>query len=155
MTRKPREPLWATSLAQQPVPEAEWPLPEPEDIEEVPPRSDVRRPAHTRVLAVGALVAVAVGALTAVLAGGSSLKLVEVPSYWGDVPMTCETMRVEQVGRAFEWFLCRAVAGCRLPPGVYRSPDARWTSDLTGRPAYVNEIEISPYGEVTGWAAYR
>jgi hypothetical protein len=68
--------------------------------------------------------------------------------------MTCETVRLEQGERALEWFRCRALDGGTLPPGLYRSPQSQWTSDITRRDAVANEMEISPEGVLTGWAAY-
>jgi hypothetical protein len=148
-----REPLWASSLADQPRREEE-PLRvrapvEPQERPEPPPVT------HGRPLIVlGALAAVTMVSLAIALAGDPWMTVEELPSAWGDVPMTCETMRLEQDERALEWFRCFAVGGGALPPGVYRSPVSQWTSDVTRRDAVVNEIEITPDGELTGWAAY-
>lgn len=145
-----RSPLWATSLA----PERE---PEPgrdDGAPDGPPPVAAQPPFNPRVAAVRLLVLAAIVGLAAALAGRGSVTLAEVPSSWGPVPMTCDTARFEEEDRAVELFSCRATAGGTLPPGVYRSPASRWTSDLTRRDALVNEMVIAPDGDLTGVAVY-
>jgi hypothetical protein len=143
------EPLWASSLADQPRRE-----------EDFAPVAPVKRAAPTRrrpgqgAAAVVAIVAVVAVLLMAPLAERSALLIEDVPSYWGDVQMTCHTARFADDDRALELFNCRAIDGGTLPPGVYGSPDDTWTSDITRRDARVNRIRISPDGALTGWAAY-
>ena len=150
-----REPLWASSLADQPRREAEPArVRAPADSQERPAPSITREREGRPLVALGALAAVTIVALAIALAGDKWMTVEDLPSAWGDVPMTCETMRLEQGDRALEWFRCYAVGGGALPPGVYRSPVSQWTSDVTRRDAVVNEIEIAPDGELTGWAAY-
>jgi hypothetical protein len=149
-----REPLWASSLADQPRPTSEAVHPEPDETQEVPLRSDAEQLVGRRAVAVGGLAATILVVLAIVAADRGSLMFEDVPSSWGDVEMTCRTARFEQDDRALEVFRCHAVRGGTLPPGVYRAPDAQWTSDLTRRDARANAIEISPDGELTGWAVY-
>jgi hypothetical protein len=150
-----REPLWASSLADQPRPDYDdvtvRVLEEPDET--ASPPGD-RQGAPRWKLMVGALPAIAIVALAIALEDGGALTIAEVPSYWGDAPMTCDTVRFEQGERAVEWFSCRALAGRRLPPGLYRSPDSQWTSDITRLDARQNVIRISPEGKVVGWATY-
>ena len=149
------ESLWAGSPAQQrhrlDDVVARW---ERDETPAPPPRrSHARQPVAPRT-ALGALAAIVVVALAIALPARDSLAVEDVASYWEDVPMTCHTARFEQGERALELFRCHAVGGGALPPGVYRSPDARWTSDITRRDAQANQMEISPGGELAGWAAY-
>lgn len=150
-----QEPLWASSLARQSERlddvVVRW---EREEPEVSAPGADGQQPVRWRVVAVGVLAVVVAVALAAALPGGGSVTVEDVPSYWGDVTMTCRTTRLEQDDRAVELFRCHAVAGGTLRSGDYRSPEARWSSDITGREARANEIQISPDGELTGWAAY-
>lgn len=150
----PYEPLWARSLAHQPQPEHDVVDPAPDEAEEVLPQPAARQPVGRRVIAIGVVAAIATVWLATALPGNGWATFDDVPSYWEEVPMTCDTMRIERDEGAVEWFRCHAVGGGALPPGDYRSPDARWTSDITGRDARANEIEITADGEVTGWATY-
>ena len=122
--------------------------PEPE-----PPPPPVR-PSGLRTVALLAAVVVVAAMVLGAVVGRTTAQITELASAWGTVPMRCKTIRVEQGDRAFELFECRATGGLRLPPGVYRTPDAQWTSDLTRIDARVNEIVITQRGELTGWAAY-
>jgi len=150
------ESLWARSRGHEPPGLDDvivrW---EREEPEASAPGAD-GQPVRRRALAVaaGVIAAIAVVALTAALPGRGFPSVVDVPSYWGDVTMSCRTARFEQGERALELFRCHAVDGGRLPPGVYRTPDARWTSDITRREARASGIEISRDGRLTGWAAY-
>jgi hypothetical protein len=129
----------------------------PEEPEESSPRTDEPRsirPLRPRVLAIGVLMGIVIVAVAAAVAGRGSPTVEEVPSFWEDVPMTCKTTRLEQGDRAVELFRCHALRGGPLPPGVYRSPDSRWTSDLNRRDARANAMEITADGELKGWAAY-
>lgn len=154
-----RKPLWASGLADQPRADFDDVVvrvveDEPEeDARPQPPRPE-RPPGRGRVPAWVAIPAVVVFGLAIAFEGRGSMRIDEVPSFWGDVPMTCDTVRLARGDRAVERFTCRAVGDGRLPPGLYRSPDARWSSDFTGRPARSSRIRISRDGEVTGWATY-
>lgn len=154
-----RKPLWADSLADQPRADYDDVVirvleDEPEeDVRPAPARRE-RAPERRRVPR-WAVVAAAVMLLLAVaFEGRGSITIEDAPSYWGDVPMRCDTVRLAAGDEAVEQFTCRAVGGRSLPPGLYRSPDARWNSDLTGQRARQSRIRISPDGEVTGWATY-
>ena len=154
-----REPLWADSLARQPERDFDdvsvrWEHDEPAAVPK-PPRTDEgdRRRVAFGPFLVGLVVLAALAwMVTASPRGGLTVK--DVPSAWGDVPMTCRTARLEQDGGAVEVFHCRAVGGGSLPPGTYRSPDSQWTSDITRVDARADVIEITPDGRVDGWAAY-
>jgi hypothetical protein len=161
----PPEPLWASSLKDQPrhddvtvhvvreEPEAATPrLRRPAEPERKAPSGDA--PFALRGIVLGTLAAVVVIALVTLLADRGSLTVKDVPSSWGDVSMTCKTTRLEQDGHAFELFNCHADRGGTLPPGVYRSPESQWTSDLTRRDARANAIRITPDGQLYGWAVY-
>jgi hypothetical protein len=117
------------------------------------PRANAQQPVRRRAVALGVLAAIVMVALAAALPGRGFQRVV-VPSYWDDVTTSCDTARFEHGKGALELFRCHAVDGGRLPPGVYRSPNAQWRSDITRREARANEIEISPDGELTGWAMY-
>jgi len=84
----------------------------------------------------------------------SRVTFAELPSYWGSVEMTCATARVEEDGRALEYFLCKAQGAGQLPPGDYRPPETNWRSDFDRRRATDHAIRISPNGVVLGWARY-
>jgi hypothetical protein len=84
----------------------------------------------------------------------SRVTFAELPSYWGSVEMTCATVRVEEDGRALEFFLCKAQGAGQLPPGDYRPPESNWRSDFDRRRATDHAIRISPNGVVLGWARY-
>jgi hypothetical protein len=150
-----RKPLWASSLADEPRPDYDViarVLEEPED--DPPPPPDDRPPARWPMPILGAAAAMGFLALLLVLGGRGSLTIADVPSSWGEIPMTCHTTRLEQDDRAFEWFRCRSTGGLSLPPGLYRSPESQWSSDITRHPATESRIQISPDGEAEGWAAY-
>jgi hypothetical protein len=153
--RDRREPLWASSLADQPRLDHDdvvaRVLDEPEEIPPTP--GDQPRPRRP-TLFLGAVAAIGILALLAVLEGGGRLTIDDLPSSWGDIPMTCHTGRLEQGERAVEWFNCRAVGGRTPAPGVYRSPASQWTSDVTRRDARESWIRISDDGVVVGWAKY-
>jgi hypothetical protein len=154
-----REPLWASSLADQPRPNHDdgvvRVLDDPKEIP--PPPGDLQRVRRRRLI-LGVVAAIGLVALLISVRSTSEgrrwLTIQDVPSYWGDIPMMCHTVRLEQDERAVEWFWCRAVGGRRLPPGLYRSPDSQWTSDITRRPARQSRVRISRDGEVVGWATY-
>jgi len=99
---------------------------------------------------------VALGVLFGVIVSGQSSRVTisDLESYWGNVEMTCATVRVEEDGRALEVFRCRAQGAGRLPPGAYRPPESNWNSDFDRRPAADHAIRISSTGEVLGWALY-
>ena len=140
--REPYKPLWAASLRREasPKPEAA-PKPKPPSF-----RAGL-------ALAIVALVAFAVlGATSSDDSGG--VTFANRPSYWGSVEMTCATVRVENDGRAIEYFLCRAQGAGQLPPGDYRPPETNWRSDFDRRRATDHAIRISPNGVVLGWARY-
>jgi hypothetical protein len=144
------EPLWASSLADQPRRHEDVVRPQLTAV----PRETQPRVGQRAIALVGLAAVITVVALAASLTGRSGLAIEDVPSFWGDVQMTCHTARFTQDQRALELFRCHAVDGGTLPPGVYTSPEATWTSDITRRDARVNRIRISPDGELTGWAAY-
>jgi hypothetical protein len=151
-----REPLWASSLADQPQREPDvfvrWERDEPEPP---PPRAEVaRRPAGVWAWLAAAAALLLAAAVVSALTRGGSVAVVTVPSYWDDIPMTCRTARVAHGPRGIELFECRAPSG-ELPPGVYRSPDSQWSSDLTRQRALVDGIVISDDGVARGWAVYR
>ena len=125
---------------------------EPEDVP-APPRRE-RQPRRRLPLVLGLVAALAVGAVAIAQDGTGALMFEEVPSGWEDVPMTCDTMRIEQGERAIERFRCRALGGRGLPSGVFGPPESNWNSDITRRPARDARIEISKDGDVVGWAAY-
>lgn len=148
----PYEPLWADSLAHQRRPDVIARVVEEPDDDPPPPRD--RRPAARRPLVFAALpLGFVLIALLALRTSGS-LTLQEVPSYWNDIPMTCDTLRLERDARAWEWFECRALGGGSLPQGTYDGPEARWTSDITRGRARTSRIRISPTGELVGRATY-
>ena len=122
-----------------------------EEPEEVPSPSSPRR---RRPLVLGTVGALGLVALVVAQGGGGRLIAEEVPSGWGDVEMTCDTLRLEKDGRAIERFTCRALGGQPLPAGLYESPESQWTSDITRVQAKKSRIRISPDGEVEGWATY-
>jgi hypothetical protein len=148
--------LWADPL---PQPEREPDvvarvLPdEPEEPDGSPPPSEApqRRP---RGMVIGVLAAVILVLLATARSGGGTLAVEDVPSSWDEVPMTCRTARFEERARAIELFSCRALGIGSLPPGVYRSPSARWNSDITRREARANGMTISPEEMLKGWAIY-
>lgn len=152
----PPEPLWAYSLAEQPRPDVIARVVEEEPVDTpAPPRpAGAPRPARASGLVMGTLAAIAVAAVAFAVRDGGEWTVADVGSYWGDVPMICETTRLEQGEKAIEWFECRAVSGGVLPPGLYESPESQWTSDLTRKDAQESRIEISRDGRVVGWAKY-
>jgi hypothetical protein len=152
-----RKPLWASSLADQPRPDYDVIariLEEPEDDPHDPPPPQDQPPARWPMPVLGLAAVLGVIALLIALDGRGSLTIADVPSNWGEIPMTCHTARLEQDDRALEWFRCRATGGLTLPPGVYPSPESQWSSDITREPATESRIQISPDGEAEGWAAY-
>jgi hypothetical protein len=157
-----RRPLWAGPIADEPRHGYEDVVvrvleEEPEELPPPPPPTQPSRdqpPAERRSPAPWLLTVLAVVGLTIALEGRGSITIVDVPSFWGDVPMTCHTVRVERDEGAVEWFRCRAVGGRPLPAGVYRSPESQWTSDITRRDARESRIRIWPDGDVVGWARY-
>ena len=173
---EPRKPLWADSLAQRPRQSdvnVSWTLDEPEDADQQPaPEQPQHEPQAERQpvtwmpverqpvaqwafgIAIALLVLCFMVAAVTKLPRLDSLTVEEVPSYWGTITMTCHTVLLEDDGRAFERFRCRAIDGGVLPPGLYRSPEDQWTSDITRRQARTNEIRISENGELVGWAEY-
>src|SRR3954453_9814847 len=104
----PPEPLWASSLKDQPrhddvtvhvVREApEKPAPRPPRPAEAQPEAPPRDapPFALRGIVLGTLAAVVVIAIATLLADRGSLVVKDVPSSWGDVSMTCKTTRLEQ-----------------------------------------------------------
>jgi hypothetical protein len=128
------------------VPEEPEPAAAPAAAEDAAPQ-----PVRPGALAIGVLVSLAIIALAS---SRGSLEFKDVPSYWDQTPMTCQTTRIEQGARSFELFNCHALGSGVLPPGIYQSPDSLWNSDITRREALANGMEISPDGTLTGWAAY-
>jgi len=141
--REPYKPLWAASLRREASPK-------PEAAPKPKPPSFRARPA----LAIAALVVFAVLLGVIVSDDSSRVTFAKLPSYWGSVEMTCATVRVEEDGRAIEYFLCRAQGAGELPPGEYRPPESNWRSDFDRRRATDHAIRISPNGVVLGWARY-
>lgn len=146
--REPYEPLWAEGLRPPSRP--------PE-----PPREEPERAASPQVpfalgLTAVVLVATAVLAIALLLAMPSRVTVGDLPSAWGDIPMTCATARIEEPGKTLELFRCRAIRGAGpLPPGVYVSPRSGWRSDVDRRDAIDSRIRISPHsGELVGRAVY-
>ena len=141
--REPYEPLWAEALRGKPAPKPEAPAkPKPPSF-----------PAGT-ALAMVALVALGVLFGVIVNAQSSRVTIADLESYWGNVEMTCATVRIEEDGRTLEIFRCRALGAGRLPPGAYGPPESNWNSDFDRRRAADHAIRISPAGEVLGWALY-
>ena len=154
-----RKSLWADPLPEEPRPNADVVARVlPEEPEEPKPSPPARQPSPQRVhppaLVVGFALAFTIVALASLMGDRGSLSVEDVPSFWGDVPMTCKTARIVQGPRALEMFRCHALTGESLPAGFYRSPTDQWTSDITRRPAAENAMEISRDGELRGWAAY-
>ena len=141
--REPYKPLWAESLRRKASPK-------PEPAAKPKPPSFQARPA----LAIVALVVF--GVLLGVIVNDDSSRVTfaKLPSYWGSVEMTCATVRVEEDGRALEYFFCKAQGAGQLPPGDYRPPETNWRSDFDRRRATDHAIRISPNGVVLGWARY-
>jgi hypothetical protein len=146
--------LWADPLPDEPEAgsgdTARW---EAEEDEPQPtePRIAKERPGRVGVAVLAVVVATA---LLAVLTDRGAPSVQAVPSAWDDIPMRCETLRLERAGSALEAFSCRATGAGRLPPGVYRTPASQWTSDLTRRDARHNEMRIDRDGRLVGWAVY-
>jgi hypothetical protein len=141
--REPYKPLWAESLRR-------GASPKPEAAANPKPPSFRARPA----LAIVALIMLGVLLGVIVSDDPSRVTFAELPSYWGSVEMTCATARVEEDGRALEYFLCKAQGAGQLPPGDYRPPETNWRSDFDRRRATDHAIRISPNGVVLGWARY-
>jgi hypothetical protein len=142
--REPYEPLWAESLRRAGSPRPEAPA-------EPTPPSFPGGPA----LAIVALVAFAVLLGLIVSAQSNRVTIADLPSYWGSVEMTCDTVRIEEDDRTLEFFRCDAQGAGQLPPGAYRPPGTHWNSDFDRRRATDHAIRISPSGEVLGWAIYE
>ena len=141
--REPYEPLWAESLRREPSPKLEAAAkPKPPSFPAGP------------ALAIVALVAFAVLLGVIVSADSSRVTFADLPSYWGSVEMTCDTVRIEEDDRTFEFFRCNAQGDGQLPPGAYRPPETNWNSDFDRRRARDHVIRISPTGKVVGWALY-
>lgn len=152
------KPLWADGLAEQPEPDYDDVIVrvlEEEESEDAPAPARRGAPQGRRAFVIAAVAAAAIVGLAAALAPRTAFTLDDVPSFWGDVPMTCKTARFAQDERAVEFFWCRATSGESLPPGLYESPESSWTSDITRRPARSSRIRITPDGEVAGWATYQ
>jgi hypothetical protein len=78
-----------------------------------------------------------------------------VPSYWEQIPLTCETSRIEAGSRTLEWFTCRHEPGTGRPaPGRYDERDTSWYSDVDRRRARIHDIVVARSGVVRGWAGY-
>jgi len=141
--REPYKPLWAESLRREGSPKSEAAAkPKPPSVRASP------------ALAIVALVMFGVLLGVIVSDDPSRVTFAELPSYWGNVEMTCATVRVGEDGRALEYFLCKAQGAGQLPPGDYRPPETNWRSDFDRRPATDHAIRISPNGVVLGWARY-
>lgn len=146
-----REPLWASSLAEEePRPDYDAVF----EFEEPAAPEEVVEPSPLPWIAVILLTALVMVGVTLALSDRSTLVVQDVPSFWGSIPMNCHTARLTQQGNAVELFRCHATDGETLPPGRYRSPDAQWNSDLTGEASLASIMVISPEGELRGWAAY-
>ncbi len=146
--REPYQPLWATGLARPARPPEPEPEPEPEPPRPPAPRFPARFAAVTAVAASAVLLAAAL-----LGRGAGDVSVADLPSAWGDIPMTCATTRIEGATKTIELFRCRAEAGS-LPPGLYRSPGTIWSSDVDRRPSLEHRIRISPSGRLTGSAVY-
>jgi hypothetical protein len=127
---------------------------EPEEPPTAPPEAPARQPVRPRALAIGAVAALVIVVIASAISARGSLVVEDVPSSWGDVPMTCKTARFEEGGLAVELFRCHAVGDGKLPAGIYQSPDSLWTSDITRVDARANAMVISRNGQLKGWAAY-
>jgi hypothetical protein len=159
-----REPLWASSLARQPRAGddvvATWERDDDDDDDEPSPPPAPAPAAATvhdfwpQAIALGAALFAVLVLVAAALTSSGTLTVRDVSSGWDDVPMTCRTLRLEDGDRALEAFRCHAVGAGRLPPGVYRSPDSQWTSDITRRDALADAMRISRSGVLTGVAVY-
>ena len=141
--REPYKPLWAESLRREASPK-------PEAASKPKPPSFRERPA----LAIVALVMFGVLLGVIVSDDSSRVTFADLPSYWGSVEMTCDTVRIEEDDRTLEFFRCNAQGTGQLPPGAYRPPETTWNSDFDRRRATDHAIRISPTGEVLGWALY-
>jgi hypothetical protein len=152
------KPLWASGLADHPLSNYDDVIvrvleEEPEETP-APPPSPAPQPSRPPRLLPKLGAALAVAVLVMVLDSPGALTVQDVPSYWGEIPMNCHTVRLEEDDASAEWFWCRAAGGRPLPPGLYESPESQWTSDITRREAKVSRIRISRDGEVAGWAGY-
>jgi len=142
--REPYEPLWAEGLRRKPALKPEAPA-KPE------------APSFPAGPALAMVAVVACGVLFGVIFSAQSssrFTIADLESYWGNVEMTCATVRIEEDDRALEIFRCHAQGAGQLPPGTYRPPESNWNSDFDRRPAADHAIKISPTGEVLGWALY-
>src|SRR4051794_25313954 len=119
MTGDQRKSLWA-----DPLPDEFQQHPDvvarvlPDEPEAPPPPRDVsQQPLRPGAVAIGVLLALVIVALATAHIGRGSLTVADVPSRWGDVPMTCRTTRLEQAAGALELFRCHALGIGALPPG--------------------------------------
>jgi len=142
--REPYEPLWAEGLRGKPAPKREAPAkPKTPSFPAGPALAIVA------LVAFGVLFGVSVSARSS-----SRVTIADLESYWGNVEMTCATVRIQEDDRTVEIFRCHEQGAGQLPPGAYRPPESNWNSDFDRRPAADHAIKISPTGEVLGWALY-
>jgi hypothetical protein len=151
-----RKPLWAGWKEEEPQDDFADVIvrvfeEEDEPVEAPPPPA---APPQPRSPWLALPVTLAVVGLALLLAPSGSWQIADVPSGWGDVPMTCDTLRIEKGDQAAEFFSCRALGGRPLPPGLYESPESQWTSDITRRDARESRIRIPRDGRLSGWAVY-
>jgi hypothetical protein len=141
--REPYEPLWAEGLRRKPALKPEAP-------------AKPKTPSFPAGPALAIVALVAFGVLFGVIVSAqfSRVTIADLESYWGNVEMTCATVRIEEDHRTLEAFRCHAQGAGQLPPGAYRPPESNWNSDFDRRPAADHAIRISPTGEVLGWALY-
>ncbi len=149
---EPREPLWASGLAQE-----RRPADEDYFAPDAPPEraEPVAAPRGRRVGVLTALMVVLLVLLWGtILTGRSAYTHRDVLSAWRDIPMLCDTQRFDREDGAAELFTCRALGGAELPAGLYESPRAQWTSDLTREDARASVIRITRGGDLSGVAIY-
>ncbi len=156
MTRRQRyKPLWADLPPDEPDPYADvtsrwtYDQDEPESADPAP-----QEPGRGRAIGLAAASLVAGVLVVLAMTTGSAFSVQTVPSGWGDIPMRCETVRVDDGDHALETFSCRATDSSRLPPGRYESPDSQWTSDITREDARASVVEISGDGKLSGVAVF-
>src|SRR4051812_47570077 len=95
--RESYEPLWATGLARRPRP--------PEPAPEPPPPPERRFPIWPAAVVAALLI------LISVTARSGRVTVADLPSAWGDIPMTCATARIVGRSKTVEVFHCRALVG--------------------------------------------
>ena len=153
--RRGSKPLWADLPPDEPDPYADvsvqWTVEAEEEPE--PSQAAVHEPSRRRGIVLSAAV-LGAALLVAMAMPAGSFSVETVASGWGDIPMRCETARLDEGPRAVEAFRCRATDGSRLPPGRYELDHADWTSDITREPARASVVEISGDGELSGVATY-